>query len=65
MKKKFREITVNNKKYGWTTKGDCDGDYNTALYIWFDKKIINTEIIKGGIDITPKFVANLIIQNNL
>lgn len=60
MKKKFRNITVNGKKYGWTTRGNCDGDYNTALYIWFNKKIIYTEIVKGGIDVTPGFVKSII-----
>jgi hypothetical protein len=61
MKKKFSEITVGDKKYGWIVKHD----YSTSLTIWFDKKIIHKEIIKDGIDITPKFVADLIIQNNL
>ena len=34
MKKKFRDITVNSKKYGWRTKFDCDGDGHIWLKIW-------------------------------
>jgi hypothetical protein len=60
MKKKYRKIIVDGIIYGWTIRNDCDGDYNNCLTIWKDKKIINQQIIKGGIDITPKFVSDII-----
>lgn len=52
MKKKYRDITVDNVKYAWMVSSD-------TLIIWKDKKIIKTEDVTHCI-ITPKIVADSI-----
>jgi hypothetical protein len=64
MKKKFREITVDGKKYGWTLHNDCDGDGGNCIEIWYNKKIIHKQLISGDIQITPKIISNIIIVFN-
>jgi hypothetical protein len=63
MKKKFREITINNKKYGWTLRNNCDGDGGDCVEIWCDKKVIHREIISGHLNVTPKMISNFIIDS--
>lgn len=52
MKKKYRDITVDNVKYAWMVSSD-------TLTIWKDKKIIKTEDVTHC-TVTPKMVADLI-----
>jgi hypothetical protein len=60
MKKKHRDIVVNGKKFAWTTTGfNCDGDGSFNLRIWFNKQEIYHELV-GGIQVTPKYVRNII-----
>lgn len=58
MKKKFRDITVNGKLYGWQVKG------GNQIVIWYDKKVIHTEVISyseiPNLGITPKLIADKI-----
>jgi hypothetical protein len=60
MKKKYREITVDDVQYGWTFHYDCDGDGNMCVAIWRDKKIIYREIVKGGYTLLPSILATAI-----
>ena len=61
MKKKYRDIVVNEVKYTWASgKSNCDGDGSTLLTIWKDRKEIKQELINGDIQITPFFVKNVI-----
>jgi hypothetical protein len=62
MKKKFRELTIGDKKYGWTLRNNCDGDGGNGVEIWWNKKIIHHELISGYINITPKLISNIIIE---
>ena len=59
-KKKFREITVNEIKYGWTIKYD-EVTERIILSIWLDKKVIHTKAVKNVKAITPKFVSEVIL----
>ena len=59
-KKKFREITVNEIKYGWTIKYD-EVRERIVLSIWLDKKVIHTKTVKNLKTITPKFVSEVIL----
>lgn len=44
MKKKFREITIGEKTYGWTIKENTDdNDGSKIINIWYDKQIIHTQ----------------------
>ena len=60
MKKKHRDITVGGIKYAWTIHNNCDGDGGNCVKIWKDKKILIDELIRGDIDITPKFISEII-----
>lgn len=61
MKKKYREITVNGKKFTWSSgKNNCDGDGGNLLTIWFEKKPIHKQLFGGHIEITPKLVSEII-----
>lgn len=53
MKKKYRDITVNDKQYAWAVQGI------DSLVIWYNKKIIKV-IDVSHITVTPKFVAETI-----
>ena len=61
MKKKYRDISVNNKIYAWQVKVDEDGK---RLFIWYNKKIISKSDILGSTVVTPKYVADLIKKIN-
>jgi hypothetical protein len=52
MKKKYRDITVNNKQYAWAVQND-------TLVIWYNKKIIKMADVLDT-TITPKIVAEII-----
>jgi len=59
MKKKFRNITVNDKEYAWSSRV-VDGQHLT-LKIWHDKKVIYEKPV--GIyakAVTPKMVKYII-----
>ena len=59
MKKKYRNITVEGKKYAWMIKANYDGVRN--LIIWENKIKVNDSIIPGKIkEITPKIVSDII-----
>ena len=55
MKKKYREITVNNKTYAWTLKSDGK---EHVISIWENKKVIHNETVRC--DITPSLVREII-----
>jgi hypothetical protein len=66
MTKKFREITVDKIKYGWSLK---QNEYTTVLNIWKDKKIIhkvpfnsNMKCLSGTLSITPVIVKETILS---
>lgn len=65
MKKKHRNIIVNEKEYAWTIKDNVDGDGNNKLKIWLNKKVIYETYIPGHTAITPSFVEKKIINLNL
>jgi hypothetical protein len=56
MKKKFRDITVDDIKYGWIATYD-------TLTIWLNKKIIRTINVEHC-TVTPKLVAECIKELN-
>ena len=61
MKKKHRDIVVNDRKFAWTmTQFNCDGDGSSNLRIWFNKQEIYHELVSGHIQVTPKYVRNII-----
>ena len=55
MKKKFRNITVDDKKYAWQAKGQ-------SYKIWFNEKVI-LEGEFSGETITPKNIRGIILKN--
>ena len=56
MKKKFKEIVLDGKKYGWIVKSD-----GRILRIYEDKKIIYEKEIVG--EITTKIISDIIFTN--
>ena len=56
MKKKHRDITVDNVQYGWTLKSEGKEKYVT---IWQDKKRLFTKMFRVE-SVTPKDVADTI-----
>lgn len=63
MKKKHRDIVVDNVKYAYmVNKLSMWPDYYSRRYfkIWENKKIIFEGHIDGGASITPKMVADKI-----
>jgi hypothetical protein len=61
MKKKFRDIVVEGKQYGWSVgHKNCDGDGNCKLTIWHDKKIIYNGVIQEDIQVTPLYIKDFI-----
>jgi len=60
MKKKHRDITVNNIKYAWRVKIN----ENHRVIIYKDKKNIYEEDITE-LPITPKVIEKIIIKENL
>lgn len=62
MKKKFRNIVVDNIEYAWRTcRYNGDGDGGIGIRIWKDKKIIHETFHEGNYEpITPKTIADII-----
>lgn len=61
MKKKHRDIVVDNILYAWTYAPNPDKQEGGGeLKIWMDKKVIYKKDIDPGVSITPKLVAELI-----
>lgn len=56
MKKKFKEIVLDGKKYGWIVKSD-----GNILRIYEDKKIIYEKAVVG--EITTKVISDIIFTN--
>jgi len=52
MKKKYRDITVNDKQYAWAVQND-------TLVIWYNKKVIKMADVLDT-TVTPKIVAEII-----
>lgn len=57
MVKKYRDITVNNIIYGYVIKSTDEGN---NISIWRNRKIIKTMHVNGNIEITPKYISQLI-----
>jgi hypothetical protein len=64
MKKKYRDITVNNKNYAWAvTNHNCDGDGGIVVKIWHNKEIIFQKFLTASEkpdSITPKYIRKII-----
>jgi hypothetical protein len=61
MKKKYRDIVVNDKKYAWRFLQDSDPyEGGGGIRIWKDKKIVYNKWHNENIEVTPKMVANII-----
>lgn len=59
MKKKYRDITVNGKKYAWAvSNSNADDGDDSILKIWCNKIVIWQELINQ--EITPKIVSEII-----
>lgn len=54
MKKKYRDITVDNRQYAWKV------DSGKVLLIWYKKIIFNTSDVSEIKAVTPKYVSELI-----
>jgi hypothetical protein len=54
MKKKYRDITVDNKQYAWKVSN------GKVLIIWYKKIIFNTTDVSEIDAVTPKYVSELI-----
>jgi hypothetical protein len=66
MKKKYRDIVVNNIHYAWSISNvNGDGDGGKQLNIWKEKTKIYTEWLKPEIVITPKTISYIISDNDL
>ena len=63
MKKKYRDIIVNNIQYAWRAHSDCDGDGHCLLTIWKNKKVVYEQLANH--DITPAYVALVIGDHDL
>ena len=57
MKKKYRDITVNGKKYAWQVRINDD---NTELIIWYNKVILSSSDVSTIDNVTPKYVSDVI-----
>jgi hypothetical protein len=64
MKKKYRNITIDEVLYTWASgHNNCDGDGSNLLTIWKNKKPFHQQLFKYDIEITPSQVKDVI--NNL
>ena len=64
MKKKYRDIIVDDIKYTWAvTNYNCDGDGGFMVKIWLDKKIFYDELVVGE-TITPRVIEETIRELN-
>ena len=59
MKKKFREITVDGVKYGWTVYFNEEGP--NIVTIWLNKKPLYEGLNCGFMDVTPKLIRYWIL----
>ena len=59
MKKKFREITVDGVKYGWTVYFNEEGP--NIVTIWLNKKPLYASLSSGYEEITPKLIRYWIL----
>ena len=61
MKKYLRKIVVGATKYVWCAgRTNCDGDGNSLLTIWRNKKKIHTELFHASENMTPSRVKEKI-----
>ena len=61
MKKKHRDIVVDNIPYAWTYAPNPDKQEGGGeLKIWKNRKVIYKKYIDSGVSITPKLIAELI-----
>ena len=60
MKKKHRDIVVNNKTYGWTVSY-----MGHLIRIWVDNKIVHEVKCNGYIPIKPSLIEEIIIDNKI
>ena len=61
MKKKYRDIVVNNENHAWSVSNNNDGDRNNYITVWKDKKVIfYNHYMRGDINITPEIISELI-----
>lgn len=58
MKKKYRDIVVDDVKYAWMITGK--GEDNLSIKVMKDKKVIIMTEVNNVDGITPKHVADLI-----
>jgi hypothetical protein len=58
MKKKHRDITVNDKPYGWTVATNYDGTKHVR--IWENKKVIYDKDMSEIEVIEPSLIAKII-----
>jgi hypothetical protein len=57
MKKKYRDITIDNKQYAWQVK---DNPMGKELVIWYNKVIISSSDVSNITTVTPKYVSDVI-----
>jgi hypothetical protein len=61
MKKKHRDIIVDDKKYGWIFAPNSDPyESDGELRIYYNRHIIHKEYVEADKIITSKYVAHLI-----
>ena len=58
MKKKFRDIVVDDVKYAWQAR--ADDDYPARIKIWKNKKVIIEGALSDGFEVTPKIISEII-----
>ena len=63
MKKKHRDIIVNEEAYAWRMTGHNHDNGGAYVRIWKSNKIIYDGVLKDTLSVTPKDVADII--NNL
>lgn len=61
MKKKYRDIIVNDTKYVWSFDGESEDYIGSFIKIWFNKKVIYNEFHKNVIKVVPKYIRELIL----
>lgn len=60
MEKKFRDIVVDNQKYGWTIYGGGKEQY---IQVWKDKRVFLSTTFRVT-SVTPKDIEELIKEHN-
>ena len=60
MKKKNRNIVVDDIEYAWSiSSGNCDGDGASKVNIWKNKKLIHTVVLRQC-EVTPSNIEEII-----